>query len=368
MAAIDYSMPKTSRYLLWLDAPFRYSSRHLVASFTSRIVKRETGIELMSKLERRIHFCLAFCEVLPVIGIAVALLDRLFFSTTKRALNRYMLNKLVPFYCKLFGPDAQTDAKKAIIASNYSEEMKQFALSANSTYDSVLLENSILDRLFIFGGSIIGKSDATKKVATNYFHSQGRDNLTPDVCRSFWRFDMLQKSEGSIFDALKKVNMQETIASCIYDGKKQKLYYAFGSEFAANRPYKTYDLSKFLPQKYSIILGQNIDIPMGLLAPCTTFITHKKTAHTNAYVAISWLGMSGAYFGINEYGIAIAATNVPNISRARTPNHLIIRKILEEAKSHKEAQDIIEKSPPSASMNIIMACQNELYRIELAKS
>ncbi len=378
---LDYTLPRSSKYLLFLDAPFRYSWRHLIQYFNARIIFKQTGLETLTKNERMFHFSLAFLEVLPIFGMVVALLDRLIFYKKKHTVGQYtskdakplsfMLQKIVPIYIKIFGDNAQKEAmaQEAYILPRYKEEMKQIAYITGTHYNDILLANTILDRLALFGGSILVKKQDTQKCATSYFHSQGRDKSVTDVAKSFWRFDMLEQASSNPRGALLKVNMQETISSCIYEGKNQCLYYAFGSDYSAARPYRYFKIPFQIQDNTTV--AHNIDFPMGLLAPFTRLFLYEKTAHTFAFVSVGWLGLLGTYFGINEHGLALSACSVPKAaggsSQIGTPNHLLFRQILEEAKTTDEAAKLVKKVKAASSMNLIIADCSGLLRIELGR-
>ncbi len=379
MLLLDYRLPRTSYYILFLDAPFRYSWRHLIQYFNARIIRKQTGVESLTKKERAIHFWLAFLEMVPFLGMAVAIIDRQLFyrnlkplttySEVEKSIASYMLATYVPLYCKIFGNDAQkqTSKQERYILPRYLAEMKQVAHDTDTPFSQVLLANTILDRLTLFGGSIKATHGEATKVATSYFHSHGRgdDVFNPD--KSFWRFDELQKSSHPPKKALSRVNMPHTIASCIYDGKNQCLYYSFGSDHAANRLYKRYNLKPLLKTPHDITLAHNIDFPMGLFAPFTRVFIHEKTAATNSFVSVGWLAILGTYFGINEHGLCLAACSVPGQTQVGTPNHLLFRQILEEAASADEAQKIAKKANSASSMNLIIAAKDGLARVELGR-
>lgn len=331
---LDYSLPASSRYILFLDAPFRYSWRHLIQYFNSRIIDKRARIQLITEKERMMHFLLAFLEVLPLLGILVAICDRLLFYKKRAIVTQYgeqervgvmfMVEKIVPLYSKVFGSDAKKEAslQEAYILPRYIQEMKAIAEKYHVPYGNILLANTILDRVNLFGGEIV------------------TENIKP---------------------SLLKDNKRDTIASCVYDEKNKCLLYAFGSDYAANRAHKTLPLEWL----HAPSIGQNITTPMGLLAPCTRLFIHKKTAHTYAYVSISWLGMIGTYSGINEHGLVVTATNVLSASKTGTPCHLLIRQLLEEAKTIEEAKRLLTKSEPASSMNLLIAKDNHTQQIPI---
>ncbi|MBS0634411.1 MAG: hypothetical protein JSR37_02995 [Verrucomicrobia bacterium] len=300
MLFLDYRLPKSSRYFLFLDAPFRYSWRHLIQYFTSRIVSKKTGLVLLTKKEQCIHFGIAFLEVLPVLGMAVVLLDfALFSKRSNKAYAHHFFTRVLPIYSKLFGEEPK---QEQYILPRYIDEMKRIAHDYDVPYSDVLRANCILDRLCIFGG-------------------------------------------GS-------ANTQETIASCFSDGKK--LRYSFASDFAANRPYK----KKKLPWKMPIF-SHNINMPMCLLAPFTRLYVDKHCCF------VGWLGLVGTYCGVNEHGVVLTATSVAGTSKNGTPNHLLFRQILEEAKSGNEARNMAQKATVASSMNLTIIAFDGRYEISL---
>ncbi|MCE5293586.1 MAG: C45 family peptidase [Chlamydiales bacterium] len=367
MLYLDYTLPRSSLYMLFIDMPFRYSWRHLIQYFNSRIIQKQIGIETLSKKERIWHFAFAFFEVLPVLGFLVAIIDRmLFFKKSSTQLASNLLETMVPLYCKVFGNDAvsQSQKQQAYILPRYMDEMKKLAHDTGYEFSDILLANTILDRVSLFGGSIKASCGDTKKVATSYFHSHGRGADVVDVDKSFWRFDTLQNTTASNKQALLAVNTRQTLASCIYDGKNSCLYYAIGSDHSANRCYHRYKLD-IAPNNITVL--HNIDIPMGLLSPYTRLFTHEKTATTYGFVAIGWHGIVGCYFGINEHGLSVSGCSVPGKSQPGVPNHLLIRQILEEAKTTLDAKKIIDIAKPSASMNLLIAASDGIVRIEVLR-
>jgi len=298
---IDYTLPRSSRYMLFLDMPFRYSWRHLLAYFTSRIIHKKTGLEYLTANERTAHFIIAFFEVLPVLGMAVAIIDRMIFaknlspvatySEEHKKLARFMIKNLVPVYAKIYGKEFHTP----YFLPRFDAEMKALANQLEVSYKEMALANCIFDRLALFGSA---------------------------------------------------KNSQETICSLKYDGKKKKLYYAFSSDHAAGRSHKCY---KLVSSGYQGTLEHNIAVPMSLLAPFMRLFVHEH------FVSIGLLGLVGCYGGINSHGLFIAASSIVVASKEGMPNQLLYRQILEEATSVKEAKCMLDKSHPSSSMKLILA-------------
>ncbi len=309
---LDYSLPHSSRYVLFLDAPFRYSWRHLIQYFHNKIIYNKAGIKLLTEKERMLHFCFAFLEVLPVLGIGVAIIDRLLFNKkiTPKASIDFLVEKIVPLYCKVFGQDAKKEAslQEAYIPRRYQEEMKELAKTYNIPYGSILLANTILDRLHLFGGTFT------------------------------------------------KENRQSTIAICHFNGKKKRLEYAFGADYAANRSCSRLPLEWM----HDADVFQTIDFPMGLISRCT-----KMSIHTDGPVFVGWCGIIGTYCGINKHGLIVRASLVAKSSQAGLPSHMLVRQILEEAKTIEEAKQLITSSDVASSMDVILTKGDEILRLHV---
>ncbi len=316
MIVLDYTLPRSSRYLLYLDMPFRYSSRHLIAYFNNRIIRKKTGSDYLTKHEERIHFAIAFLEVLPVLGMCVAIIDRMFFAKSLAPVYNYskedsklasfMIKKLVPVYAKIFGKQIHMP----YFLPRYVEEMKTVAALTGTGFEEVAFANCLFDRMPLFGGS--------------------KDKST-----------------------------QETICAVKFDGKKKRLYYAFASHNAPDRLYKSFDLSWLLEKDCDEIFEHHIDVPMSLLAPFTRLFVHET------FVCIGWLGLIGTYFGINKHGLILAASSIVVQSKDGTPNQLFFRQILEEATDIKEAIGMLDKCTCSASMHVILASHGNKISYDL---
>ncbi len=309
MILLDYTLPRASRYILFLDMPFRYSSRHLIAYFHNRIIRKKTKINYLTKSEERIHFCIAFLEVLPLLGMVVALIDRMLFAKSLAPIKHYskedkkvasfMLTRLIPVYSAIYGKKIHFP----YVLGRYVDEMKAIANMTETSFEEVLHANCLFDRMAIFAGS-------------------------------------------------KEQSTQETIAALKFDGKKKKLYYSFASNHAPDRTYKCYNLSWLLQEECTIYFEHHIDVPMALLAPFTRLFVH------DTYVFVGWLGLIGTYFGINKHGLILAASSIVVQSKEGTPNQLLFRQILEEAKNVKDAVAMLDKSTCSASMHVQLAARD----------
>ncbi len=311
---IDYTLPRSSRYILFFDAPFRYAWRHLIQYFNDKIIRKKIGDGLLTASEKRLHFAFAFLEMLPILGLIVAVVDRILFYKKPKVIRHYSsdlapiisyeMQKFLPLYMQLFGSDANVSAlrQEHYILPRYIQEMKELSRLANVPYSRLLLFNTIVDRLPLIGGN-------------------------------------------------EKSNPQ-TIISLIFDGKKKRLLYAFGSDYAASRPYKKFNLKTFCKSCPEITYSCNIDIPMALLSPFTRLFLHEGSSATNAFISVGWLGLIGCYFGINSHGLLLSAKACLLPSKDGTPSHLLFRQVLEEAKSCAEAKQILDRAKKASQMQV----------------
>jgi hypothetical protein len=407
MFFIDYSLPWYSRYILFLDAPFRYSSRHLVLFFHNKSIHKHTRVSVLSYAESIAHFCIAFFEVIPILGLLVALIDWLLFKRPLREIVlesknpfeagkalvkacsdelQFIMHKILPIYKSIMvfrGKNPYEEAKKLerYIPERFIEEMKGIAKASGIAYDEILVANTIIDSLELFGCSIcaMSKERSSGKVcreyATNYFHSRGRGHTVIDVDRSFWRYDEMEAfnpdfDKRSLQEMLRRVNYRDTINTIIFDVNRREIQLAIGSDYTANRRLCRFKAKKLfgdtlqIDGPFNALLARNLDWPMAIFAPLTRVFVRRGHEHL-ATASIAWAGIIGAYSGMNEKGLSLAASIVPSSTQEGIPCQLLFRKILEEAKSVQDALKIIDKSRPSSAMNLMIAAADGIVHAEL---
>lgn len=411
MFYIDYSLPWYSRYLLFLDAPFRYSWRHLIFYFQAKSIKKHTGESVLSSAERVAHFTVAFLQAIPILGVVVALVDWLFFRRPLRLIRleskeaikvaeatvkecqaelHYIISRVLPFYRSIItfrgkNPDLEAKKLEKHIPERFIEEMKALSLVSQIPYKEILLANTIIDMLDLFGCSICGVSkdretgQESHEFATNYFPSRGRGHNTIDVEQSFKRYDEMLAffpgvSKRSLLKMLRRVNVRDTIHTMILDANRREICVAVGSEYVANRRLKRFTAKKLFGAEKQIkgdfeaLLARNLDWPMAYFAPLTRLFVRQGNAQYHTTVTINIPGLLGGYCGMNEHGLCYSASIVPATTQEGIPNQLLFRKILEEAKSMREALKILEKCQPASSMNLILAAPDGIVHVELDPS
>lgn len=411
MFFIDYSLPWYSRYLLLLDAPFRFSWRHLVLYFHSKFILHHTSIQLLSRKESYAHLCIAFFEAIPIFGLLVALGDWFFFKRPLRVIAldpkdpseagkalvkecaaelHFRNEKIMPIYKAIVvfrGKKPYDEAKKLEkhIPERFIEEMKSIAKASGIAYEDILLANTIIDILEFSCSSLCAickereTNQISKEFATNHFLSRGRGHSIIDVDRSFWRYDEMQACDPdfnirSLKKMLMKVNYRNTIQTMIFDVNRREILLGVGGEFAANRPLVRFNLETAFGDNipddgpFEALLARNLDWPVPALATLTRVFVRRGYGNYLSTATVSWPGVIGAYSGMNEKGLSLASAIVPGFAQEGIPNQLLFRKILEESKSLQEALKIIDKSRPASAMNLMIAARDGIVLAELDPS
>lgn len=411
MIFIDYSLPWYSRYILFLDAPFRYCSRHLLFYFQAKSIRKHTSVSILSKREKVTHFCIAFLEVIPIFGHLIACFDWLLFrrplrlirlktlTANERAKNiteeccfelYFMLEKVLPLYRAILtyrGKKPYEEARKIekYIPERFINEMQALSAASNIPYVEILLANTVIDMLDLFGSSIcaLSKNQETgqksREFATNHFPSKGRGHNSIDIDHSFRRYDTVLASQptlstNSLLQMLRKVNCKDTIHTVIADVNKRELSIAIGSDHVANRQPKRYSAQVLFGDAHMIqgdcqaMLARNLEWPLAFFSPLTRLFVRERNGQYHATALINCPGLLGGYSGMNEYGLSFAASVVPAKTQEGIPNQLLFRQIIEEAKSIREALKILEKSRPACSMNLILAASDGIVHAELDPS
>jgi tetratricopeptide (TPR) repeat protein len=92
-----------------------------------------------------------------------------------------------------------------------------------------------------------------------------------------------------------------------------------------------------------IILGRNFDFDVYDMFDNEKVVYYVKPDKGNAYVSVSWGGMSGVISGVNEKNIAVVVSAAKSKDFALTgiPVSLLIRKVLQYADTMNEVKDIM---------------------------
>lgn len=366
------------------------------------------GINFLSITERVAHFSLALLELFPLLGLFVALVDRLVFNCPLRIIEidqqdpykagqaqakacakelHFVIERVLPIYKAIVffrGKNPYEEAKKleGYIPQPYIEEMKGLAEASGIAYDEILVANTIMDTLDLYGCSLCAickdreTGQISRELATNYFHSRGRGHKVVDVERSFWRYDQLEAcnpdfEKGSLLKMLRKVNYRNTINTVIFDVNQREIQLAIGSEFSANRPLKRFTAKQLFGDSTTIdgpfeaLLARNLDWPMAIFAPLTRLFIRRERANALTTVSISLPGVIGGYSGMNQMGLSLATCIVPSIVQEGISSQLLFRMVLEQAKSVHEALKIIEKSKAASAVNLMIAAGDGIVQAEI---
>jgi hypothetical protein len=412
---IDYSLPEASKYIGYVDAPFRYGYRHLYNFGMCIYVENMLGISLLSVHEKIVELTLALFEIIPGIGHCIAAVDRAYNHRDIKVVHltaqdsyelgkeqgiilkdeiQFLLTKGLNIYTTSMirqgiDPLAKAKALEVNIPEEYKKEMHGLADGSGCSYDDILIANTIVDTMNLFGCSLYAIShepDAptnqkTREIATNYFASQSR-RISTDVDESFKRYDSLEAEDfstetSSLIKALQGVNYYDTIQAITFDTDTCDISLATAGGWAANRQHTNFS-GKDLFQKDQVIhnksrftsqrvtkLARTMDWPMPILGPETVVIVRPAYNGKNATAIVGWPAMIGALSGNNEDGTSLSISVVPSTKQQGIPNQFIFRQILEKASSIKEAVDIVQASKSSSSMNLVVAAVDGIARMEL---
>lgn len=410
---IDYSLPTATNncFSLVAKAPFLYGKRHLEMFGMNFLLKKNLGISLLDWKQSLKHLLLGLFEMIPVFGHALAHVDKSLNHRSIRVIHlkstdpyemgkeqgiilKKEIQNLVTKLLMIFragmrrqGKNPLTEARKLNehIPPAYRKEMEGIALGAEVPFNDLLIANTIMDTMSLFGCSIYAVShdpqntSTTKLCATNYFSSLGQKPPVPDVDESFRRYNDLQAhssstSVESLKEALLKVNYYDTIQSIIFD--QRDIHLAVAGEYSANTAYTHIKGDELFNNssttnaganttKKVVKLARNLDWPLPPLGPQTIILVRPAHDDIKATAIIGWPGMLGAFSGVNDQGTAISITVVPSERQVGIPGHLLFRQILEKAKSIKEAENIVKASNPASAWNLMVAATDGIARFEL---
>lgn len=364
MFFIDYSLPWYSRYLLYLDAPFRYSFRHLIFYYHNKAIEKHTGVVVLSRAQRVAHFCIAFLEAIPILGVVTGLIDWLIFRRPLRRVQAadpeeldFMIHKILPIYKAIStsrnnNPYKEAKKLEAYIPERYIAEMKTLAQSSKIAYDEILLANTIFDFVPLFAATSCAIAE------------EG------GICRALGDF-YADANAKSILRMLRKLNVRDTVNTVIFDVNARSVRVGIGSDYTANRRVRRFSAKKLFGDTGKIdgpciaLLGQNLNVPMALFAPLTRLFVRGDGRETHRSASLGLPGIIGTYSGMNEKGLALVASSVPSTTQEGIPSQLLFRKILDEAKSLHEALKIIDKAKPASAATLLLAARDGIAKVEL---
>lgn len=405
---IDYSLPQATNHPLKLaaTAPFTYGKRHLHLFGMDMLFRKHFKTSILDWKQSLKHLCLGLFEMVPGIGHLMAGVDRSLHNRPIRviqltATDPYEMGKeqgtllkkeiqvLVTKLLMVFragmhsqGKNPLVEAKKLAehIPADYRKEMEGIAAGAEIPLNDLLIANTIMDTMSLFGCSLYAVShdpqntSTNRLCATNYFSSLGQRPGVPDVDQSFRRYNDLEAHSSStnvesLKAALLKVNYYDTIQSIVFD--QRDIHIAIAGEYAANTPYthlKGDDLFKTpltSTAKKVVKLARNMDWPLPVLGRETVVLVRPAHNDRKATAIVGWPGMLGAFSGVNQEGTALSITVVPSKRQVGIPGHLLFRQILERGGTVAEAESIVKASNPASAWNLIVAATDGIARFEL---
>jgi tetratricopeptide (TPR) repeat protein len=107
-----------------------------------------------------------------------------------------------------------------------------------------------------------------------------------------------------------------------------------------------------------LLLGRNLDFSPGKLFDVNKIVIRAKPQQGLGFISVAWGGMSGAVSGINEARIAVTINAAQSSQKRRigTPVSLVMRQVLQYAKTLEEAIEIIKNSQVFVSDCYLVAC------------
>jgi hypothetical protein len=164
---IDTSFPEYSKYLLWLDVPYRYAGRHFDCAFSSY-----SNSGLRSFKERIKHFSLGVLHLIPLIGHITALFNKILNTSNPKIAvdqdNQKKKNAQLPIksenlpnseithqpnpkspplaspltcpsnYLKYYKKASEKFTQKILISPHFNEKEKKFLFETSTDYETNL--------------------------------------------------------------------------------------------------------------------------------------------------------------------------------------------------------------------------------------
>jgi hypothetical protein len=175
-------------------------------------------------------------------------------------------------------------------------------------------------------------------------------------------------------DALRKVENEYTVQSIIFDTGDRSIKMSSAWSEAASKVQtiiKAKDIwqtkTPSLPptSKRKVTLLRNLDWNWSVLGSETILVVRNAKPGQQETAIVTWPGYIGALSGMNSSGVALAACSQGSISMPGLPASLLFRHALEKASSAQEAIKAIKDEKSASSMNVVIAGQDDVARIEL---
>ncbi len=121
-----------------------------------------------------------------------------------------------------------------------------------------------------------------------------------------------------------------------------------------------------------LIVGRNFDFEAGEVFDADKCVLYVWPDDGIAYVHVAWAGMAGAVTGMNAEGISVhinaARTDDSGFGRIGTPVTMVVRRVLEQAKSIDDAHRIIREATVFVSDSFLVGSRREGRAVVIEKS
>jgi isopenicillin-N N-acyltransferase-like protein len=121
-----------------------------------------------------------------------------------------------------------------------------------------------------------------------------------------------------------------------------------------------------------LYVGRNFDFEAGKVFDADKAVIYVWPQDGIPYAHVAWAGMAGAVTGMNKEGISVhvnaARTDEVGFGQIGTPVSLLVKRVLEQARTIDEAFDIIEQTQVFVSDSYMVASRNEKRAVVIEKS
>lgn len=121
-----------------------------------------------------------------------------------------------------------------------------------------------------------------------------------------------------------------------------------------------------------LLVGRNFDFEAGEVFDADKCVLYVWPDDGIAYVHVAWAGMAGAVTGMNAEGISVhinaARTDDSGFGRIGTPVTMVVRRVLEQARSIEDAHKIIREATVFVSDSFLVGSRSENRAVVIEKS
>lgn len=386
---IDYSIKPCSKYLLYLDVPYRQGLNHLMLGLGGK----DLGLSVNERIK---HIAMGILKFIPILGNVIAFVDTFWNRKTIIQLKltstdpfkrgeehgKALKNRIKEVYEPILSEkrydftlqDRAARFEKQI-PENLKEEMKGLAKGSGYSYKDVLLIHTFLDaKPGQFGCTSMAVKEIDEKcqriAAAN--HSVLSNSTESESRRQAFLNKLIPKN-GSIRGVLTAAGKEETIQSMVFDSVKGEISLSSEGSNAASGKFKVFKADslfnshQFKPSdsNHRSRLFRNLDWPWYFLGQETVVLT-RPHANGNSTVSISWPGYIGTLSGMNNSGLALTLNQRNSeVNFNGIPNPLLFTDILDSCKNVEEASQVIDKGSNGSSMNVIIVDKTSAKSYEL---